>query len=93
MGTSLAQTMQERRDQFHTLRLGQSFGAFNAAVVFSQQARKRSLSRPAIQLPCSSWLSGHLRLCITSEQRHDVFLMIGERHRDRSYEITLQLAL
>jgi DHA2 family multidrug resistance protein len=40
MGTSLAQTMQERRDQFHTLRLGESLDAFNAAVVsFLEQAR------------------------------------------------------
>jgi MFS transporter, DHA2 family, multidrug resistance protein len=40
VGTSLAQTMQERRDQFHTLRLGESLDAFNAAVVsFPEQAR------------------------------------------------------
>jgi DHA2 family multidrug resistance protein len=40
VGTSLAQTMHERRDQFHTLRLGQSLDAFNAAVVsFLEQAR------------------------------------------------------
>src|SRR5271169_2253808 len=32
--------MQERRDQFHTLRLGESLDAFNAAVVsFLEQAR------------------------------------------------------
>ncbi len=34
VGTSLAQTVQERRDQFHTLRLGESLDAFNAAVRF-----------------------------------------------------------
>jgi DHA2 family multidrug resistance protein len=40
VGTSLAQTVQERRDQFHTLRLGESLDAFNAAVVsFLEQAR------------------------------------------------------
>jgi MFS transporter, DHA2 family, multidrug resistance protein len=40
VGTSLGQTMQERRDQFHTLRLGESLDAFNAAVVsFLEQAR------------------------------------------------------
>ena len=34
VGTPLAQTMQERRDQFsHTLRPGESLDAFNAAVV------------------------------------------------------------
>ena len=31
-GTSLAQTMQERRDQFHSLRLGESLDPFNAAA-------------------------------------------------------------
>jgi DHA2 family multidrug resistance protein len=40
VGTSMAQTMQERRDQFHTLRLGESLDSFNAAVVsFLDQAR------------------------------------------------------
>src|SRR6202008_4088853 len=32
VGTSMAQTIQERRDQFHTLRLGESLDSFNAAV-------------------------------------------------------------
>src|SRR6516225_9388746 len=32
VGTSLAQTIQERRDQFHTLRLGESLDSFNANV-------------------------------------------------------------
>ena len=37
---SLAQTMQERRDQFHTLRLGESLDPFNAAVsAFLEQPR------------------------------------------------------
>jgi MFS transporter, DHA2 family, multidrug resistance protein len=40
VGTSLAQTMQERRDQFHTLRLGESLDAFNTAVAsFLEQVR------------------------------------------------------
>jgi MFS transporter, DHA2 family, multidrug resistance protein len=40
VGTSLAQTMQERRDQFHALRLGESLDSFNAAVIsFFNQAR------------------------------------------------------
>jgi DHA2 family multidrug resistance protein len=40
VGTSMAQTMQEHRDQFHTLRLGESLDAFNADVVsFLEQAR------------------------------------------------------
>jgi MFS transporter, DHA2 family, multidrug resistance protein len=40
VGTSMAQTVQERRDQFHTLRLGETLDTFNAAVVsFLEQAR------------------------------------------------------
>ena len=40
VGTSMAQTMQERRDQFHALRLGESLDSFNAGVVsFLEQAR------------------------------------------------------
>ena len=41
VGTSLAQTMQERRDQFHVLRLGEYLDPFNAAVLsFFAQARR-----------------------------------------------------
>jgi DHA2 family multidrug resistance protein len=32
VGTSMAQTIQERRDQFHSLRLGESLDPFNPAV-------------------------------------------------------------
>jgi MFS transporter, DHA2 family, multidrug resistance protein len=32
VGTSLAQTVQERRDQFHSLRLGEALDPFNASV-------------------------------------------------------------
>jgi DHA2 family multidrug resistance protein len=40
IGTSMAQTVQERRDQFHTLRLGESLDPFNPAVTsFLEQAR------------------------------------------------------
>jgi DHA2 family multidrug resistance protein len=40
VGTSLAQTIQERRDQFHILRLGESLDSFNASVAsFLGQAR------------------------------------------------------
>jgi MFS transporter, DHA2 family, multidrug resistance protein len=40
VGTSMAQTMQERRDQFHILRLGESLDSFNANVAsFLGQAR------------------------------------------------------
>src|SRR3984957_7401857 len=33
VGPSMAQTIQERRDQFHVLRLGEYLDSFNAAVV------------------------------------------------------------
>src|SRR3974390_3070736 len=40
VGASRAQTIQERRDQFHPLRLGESLDSFNAAVIsFFDQAR------------------------------------------------------
>src|SRR5262249_48906711 len=40
VGTSMAQTLQERRDRFHTLRLGESLDSLNQAVVsFLEQAR------------------------------------------------------
>jgi DHA2 family multidrug resistance protein len=40
VGTSMAQTFQERRDQFHVLRLGEFLDSFNAnAAAFLDQAR------------------------------------------------------
>jgi DHA2 family multidrug resistance protein len=40
VGTSMAQTFQERRDQFHVLRLGEFLDSFNASVAsFLEQAR------------------------------------------------------
>ena len=40
VGTSMAQTLQERRDQFHTLRLGEYLDPFNPAVSsFLEQAQ------------------------------------------------------
>ena len=55
VGMSLAQTMQERRDQFHTLRLGESLDPFNAAVsAFLERHGEFSCSRLAIQLLRSS---------------------------------------
>jgi DHA2 family multidrug resistance protein len=44
VGTSLAQTVQERRDQFHTLRLGEWLDPFNpAARSFLEQTSERFL--------------------------------------------------
>ena len=46
VGTSLAQTIQERRDQFHTLRLGEYLDPFNAAVKsFFDQSRELFLQQ------------------------------------------------
>jgi MFS transporter, DHA2 family, multidrug resistance protein len=46
VGTSLAQTFQERREQFHTLRLGESLDPFSPAVnSFLEQARARFLEQ------------------------------------------------
>ena len=55
VGTPLAQTMRERGDQFHTLRLGESLDPFNAAVnAFLERHGEFSCSRLAIQLLRSS---------------------------------------
>ena len=44
VGTSIAQTLQERRDQFHALRLGESLDPLNPAVQsFIEQAQARFL--------------------------------------------------
>jgi MFS transporter, DHA2 family, multidrug resistance protein len=46
VGTSMAQTLQERRDQFHTLRLGESLDPLNPAVQsFIEQAQSRFLQQ------------------------------------------------
>jgi MFS transporter, DHA2 family, multidrug resistance protein len=46
VGTSMAQTVQERRDQFHTLRLGEYLDSFNtAAVSFLNQVRETFLQQ------------------------------------------------
>jgi MFS transporter, DHA2 family, multidrug resistance protein len=46
VGTSMAQTLQERRDQFHTLRLGEHLDPFNPAVrSFLAQAHARFLQQ------------------------------------------------
>jgi len=46
VGTSMAQTLHERREQFHTLRLGESLDPFNPAVQsFLEQAQARFLQQ------------------------------------------------
>jgi len=71
VGTSMAQTVQERRDQFHTLRLGESLDGFNAAMVsFLEQARATFLRRPAIPSPRNNWRCRHSKICASSKHRH-----------------------
>jgi DHA2 family multidrug resistance protein len=46
VGTSMAQTLQERRDQFHTLRLNEYLDPFNSAVQsFLEQTQARFLQQ------------------------------------------------
>jgi DHA2 family multidrug resistance protein len=46
VGTSMAQTLHERRDEFHTLRLGEYLDPFNPAVrSFLEQAQARFLQQ------------------------------------------------
>jgi MFS transporter, DHA2 family, multidrug resistance protein len=46
VGTSMAQTLQERRDQFHALRLGENLDPLNPAVQsFIEQAQARFLQQ------------------------------------------------
>jgi MFS transporter, DHA2 family, multidrug resistance protein len=46
VGTSMAQTIQERRDQFHVLRLGEVLDPFNASVAsFFEQAQQTFLEQ------------------------------------------------
>ena len=55
VGTSLAQTLQERRDQFHSLRLGESLDRFHAETrAFLDQAPGGFCSGPAIRSPRSN---------------------------------------
>jgi DHA2 family multidrug resistance protein len=60
VGTSVAQTIQERREQFHTLRLGEYLDRFNPAVTSfarqSQGALNRFTGDPALS-KLMSWQS------------------------------------
>jgi DHA2 family multidrug resistance protein len=70
VGTSLAQTMQERRDQFHSLRLGEALDSFSAAArSFLDQAAGPFLQRPAIRLPRSNWPCRRWQTCASSRHR------------------------
>jgi DHA2 family multidrug resistance protein len=82
VGTSMAQTVQERRDQFHVLRLGESLDAFNAAVVsFLEQARGVFLQQTGDPIAAQqfSWQAlENLRQQQASALAYfDVFLMLS----------------
>ena len=63
VGVSLSQTFEERRDQFHVLRLGESLDPFNPAVTsFLAGLRRSSFSRPAIRSPRSNSLAATRKL-------------------------------
>ena len=58
VGVSLSQTFQERRDQFHVLRLGEFLiPSTRLPASFSSRLGRSSFSRPAIRSPRSSWLA------------------------------------
>jgi MFS transporter, DHA2 family, multidrug resistance protein len=82
VGTSLAQTMQERRDQFHTLRLGEYLDPFNpAANSFLEQAQARFLQQtgdPAAAQQLAWQALENLRQQQASSLAYfDVFLMLA----------------
>jgi hypothetical protein len=70
--TLLAQTMQERRDQSDTLRLGESLDA-SARLGFPSGSRlgERSYSRPAIEPPRGSRRGSCSLRCLFDVDRGD----------------------
>jgi DHA2 family multidrug resistance protein len=82
VGTSMAQTMQERRDQFHALRLGESLDSFNAGVVsFLEQARgiflQQSGDTSAAQQSALQTLDNLRQQQASSLAYFDVFLLLA----------------
>jgi DHA2 family multidrug resistance protein len=78
VGTSLAQTIQERREQFHTLRLGEYLDRFNPAVnSFARQSQAtlfRTTGDPALARQMSWQTLDDLRLQQASSLAYfDVF--------------------
>jgi DHA2 family multidrug resistance protein len=82
VGTSMAQTIQERRDQFHTLRLGEYLDSFNASVAsFLEQARGMFLQQtgdPAASQRLAWQVLENLRQQQASSLAYfDVFLLLA----------------
>jgi MFS transporter, DHA2 family, multidrug resistance protein len=82
VGTSMAQTIQERRDQFHVLRLGEVLDSFNASVVsFLDQARGVFLQQTgdpfAAQQLATQTLENLRQQQASSLAYFDVFLLLA----------------
>jgi DHA2 family multidrug resistance protein len=82
VGTSVAQTIQERREQFHTLRLGEYLDPFNPAVMSfarqSQAALLRQTGDPALAKRMSLQALEDLRLQQASSLAYfDVFWTVA----------------
>ena len=82
VGTSLAQTFQERRDQFHTLRLGEYLDPFNAAAkAFLTQTkslfRQQTADPAALQQLASQQLENVRQQQASALAFFDVFWMIA----------------
>jgi MFS transporter, DHA2 family, multidrug resistance protein len=82
VGTSMAQTIQERREQFHTLRLGEYLDPFNPAVMSfarqSQAALYRQTGDPVLAKRMSLQALEDLRLQQASSLAYfDVFWVVG----------------
>ena len=82
VGTSMAQTIQERRDQFHVLRLGEFLDPLNASVAsFFEQARQTFLQQtgdPAAAQQLALQALENLRQQQASSLAYfDVFLLLA----------------
>jgi len=69
VGTSLAQTLQERRDQFHTLRLGEYLDLMRQPIPSSRTHGRSSFSRPPIRSRPSISLGRNSKTCVSSRRR------------------------
>ena len=70
VGTSVAQTIQERRDQFHSLRLGENLDPLQSGREFLPQAGPAwvSSSKPAIPSPRTKWRCNPWIICGSNNQ-------------------------
>src|SRR5208283_3358621 len=66
VGVSLSQTFEERRDQFHTLRLGESLLSTRPWLLSSRRLKRSSLSKPAIRPRRSNSLGSNSKTCASS---------------------------